>query len=481
MIPERSNHEEYDMSQEKNLPVAVVGGGPVGLAAAAHLIRRGMPVRLFEAGATVGDNVRDWGHVRTFSPWRYNIDAASRTLLERSQWHEPRLDHMPSGGEIYEEYLRPLAATPEISAIVETGAKVLSITRHGIDKVSSRGRAERPFSLSIMATDGSVRHVLARAVIDASGTWHNQNPLGGSGLPAEGEADSADSIDYGIPDVLGRRRAEFAGRHILVVGAGHSAANALLDLAVLAREAPATQVAWAVRGKLDRVFGSSEDQLPARGELGADVKALVNDGRVRLIQGFSTAAVRSEGGALYLRDERSDEIGPFDRVIVATGQRPDLELTRELRLELDPWLESVRALGPLIDPNEHSCGSVPPHGYRELSHPEPGFYTVGIKSYGRAPTFLLLTGYEQVRSVVAAIAGDWQVADEVHLVLPETGVCTVAGAADEGCCGGPAPVGSDACCIADVEAKASGQSDCGCAAALPGSTRTERQAACCAA
>ena len=131
---------------------------------------------------------------------------------------------------------------------------------------------------------------------------------------------------------------------------------------------------------------------------------------------------RSSSKARRRRGRR--RIGPVDRIIAATGQRPDLSLTRELRLDLDPWLESTKALGPLIDPNEHSCGSVPPHGHRELAHPEPGFYTVGIKSYGRAPTFLLLTGYEQVRSVAAAIAGDMAAADDLRLVLPETGVCT---------------------------------------------------------
>jgi hypothetical protein len=143
-----------------------------------------------------------------------------------------------------------------------------------------------------------------------------------------------------------------------------------------------------------------------------------------------------------------------------------LSLTRELRLDLDPWLESAKALGPLIDPNLHSCGSVPPHGHRELAHPEPGFYTVGIKSYGRAPTFLLLTGYEQARSVVAAIAGDLAAADDVQLVLPETGVCSTVVAPSAGsassCCGGPAPAEVEACCAADAVAKAEGKAGCGC-------------------
>ena len=200
-----------------------------------------------------------------------------------------------------------------------------------------------------------------------------------------------------------------------------------------------------------------------------------------------------------------------DEIIAATGFRPDLSVTYELRLALDPVVESPTALAPLIDPNVHSCGTVPPHGYRELSHPEPGFYTVGMKSYGRAPTFLLLTGYEQVRSVVAALAGDHEAAARVELVLPETGVCSdpadaladaLAAAAIESagaccgstppvinvldvttapppqgaasaCCGGPAPAAGGACCVLDAEAKAAGASGCGCGAdvaapALPG-------------
>ena len=149
--------------------------------------------------------------------------------------------------------------------------------------------------------------------------------------------------------------------------------------------------------------------------------------------------------------------------------RPDLTVTRELRLDLDPWLESLRALGPLIDPNLHSCGSVPPHGHRELTHPEPGFYTVGIKSYGRAPTFLLLTGYEQVRSVTAAIAGDMAAADAVQFELPETGVCTInntgGGGDAQACCGGPAPENVNACCATDAVAKQNGKAGCGCGTA----------------
>ena len=144
-------------------------------------------------------------------------------------------------------------------------------------------------------------------------------------------------------------------------------------------------------------------------------------------------------------------------------------MLREVRLGLDPWLECATALGPLIDPNEHSCGTVRPHGARELAHPEKDFYIVGMKSYGRAPTFLLATGYEQARSVVAMLAGDVAAAERVELVLPETGVCSTDRVCRRrgGCCGGPAPEEANACCVDDAVAKAEGKSGCGCGTPEP--------------
>lgn len=453
----------------ESLPVAIIGGGPIGLAAAAHLVGRGVPVKLYEAGPAVGANIRDWGHVRVFTPWRYCVDTASVALLERQGWTLPPADVFPTGGEIVRDYLEPLAATPELDAVIETDARVMAISRLGIDKVVSHGREERPFVLAVKTATGT-RRDLASAVIDASGTWATPNPLGASGLPADGEARFTDRIAYGIPDVPGRHRGTHAGRTTLVVGAGHSAANVLLDLVRLAEEEPSTKAIWATRStNLIRIYGGGDaDQLPARGELGADTRDLVESGRVPLVAGFAILAIREEDGRLLVDGETAEgprTIGPVDRIVAATGQRPDLSLTRELRLDLDPWLESTKALGPLIDPNEHYCGSVPPHGHRELAHLEPGFYTVGIKSYGRAPTFLLLTGYEQVRSVAAALAGDMAAADHVQLVLPETGVCVTSFEVDEngaaGCCGGPAPSAVDACCVADAVAKDQGKKGCG--------------------
>ena len=323
------------------------------------------------------------------------------------------------------------------------------------------------------------------------------------------------TVFYGIPDVLGVHRARYAGKKTLVVGAGHSAANALLALAELAKQVPGTQLVWSVRTPvLTRVFGGGDaDALPARGALGSSLRRLRDTGALEFNAGLRITEIIQEGGKLVVAgvDGKGDHlrIDGVDEIICATGQRPDLSLTSELRVKLDPWLESNEALGPLIDPNEHSCGTVRPHGHRELSHPEPGLYTVGVKSYGRAPTFLMATGFEQVRSVVAAIAGDLEAANRVELDLPETGVCGVGETASDidcgagcgasaqpqdqltttsaakssgcgtscgipakapepvdvvasGCCGGPAKADASACCVLDEHMKAQGAMGCGC-------------------
>jgi thioredoxin reductase len=450
------------------MPVAVIGAGPIGLAAAAHLVERGIPVTVFEAGQTVGTNVRDWAHVRIFTTWEQSVDTASRRLLEAVGWSLPDPTALPTGEELYRQYMKPLSRLPALGSRIRTDARVVRITRQGADKLTTEGRDTRPFELRIASRDGKRRTERARAVIDASGTWQNQNPLGASGLDADGEGRFADRIAYGMPDVLDARRNRYADKRIAVVGGGYSAINVLLDLALLARNAVETNITWIVRGKnMNRIYGGGEaDQLPARGKLGSLLKPLVEQGQIRLVRGFHTDTIAEGADGLTLQgtvDGNPASVTGIDEIIACTGQRPDLDMTRELRLELDPWLEGVKALGPLIDPNLHSCGSVPPHGHREVSHPEPGFYTIGVKSYGRAPTFLLLTGYEQARSVAAAIAGDLEAADNVHLVLPETGICETDFIEDGGgCCGGPAPAQADACCLADNAAKLAGKQGCGC-------------------
>lgn len=429
-------------------PVVVIGAGPVGLAAAAHLAERGVDFTVLEAGPGVAAAIDEWRHVKLFSPWRYGIDAAARRLLERAGgWTEPDLGALPTGGDLVDDYLEPLTKTPELSGRVRYNAHVVAVTRVGFDRIRTAGRENAPFLVRL--ADGSEVH--ASAVIDAAGTWRRPNVLGGAGIPALGETDpaAADRIASALPDVLGRDRDRFAGRRTAVVGAGHSAATTLLELGELAEQVPGTEVLWVVRGTDQaRTYGGGEaDELPARGALGMRLRKLVQSGRVELISGFRTEQVTpTADGRVELVSGQQRVV--VDTVVNSTGFRPDHDMVGELRLDLDPILGSTRALAPLIDPNKHSCGTVPPHGVDELAHPEPGYYAVGAKSYGRAPTFLLATGYEQARSVVAALAGDWDAAREVQLDLPQTGVCSSNLAYSDGdnlvdesaggCCG-PAP------------------------------------------
>ncbi|GGL50041.1 FAD-dependent oxidoreductase [Planomonospora parontospora] len=408
-----------------HLPVVVIGAGPVGLAAAAHLAERGLAFLVLEAGSRVGASISQWGHVRTFSPWKYDIDPAARRLLNAHGWDAPDPDWLPTGAELVERYLDPLAAHPVIAPYLRLNAQVTGISRAGFDRVRSLGREHAPFLIRL-ETGGEIA---ARAVVDASGTWRTPNVLGASGLPARGEHAAGGFVDHALPDVLGADRDAYAGKHTLVVGAGHSAATTLLALAQLAEEVPGTRITWAIRaGSAARTYGGgAADALPARGALGTRLRALVESGRITLLTAFFTHEVSVDGESVTVisRDPSGVEQKVVaDRIVAATGYRPDHAIASELRLDLDAILGSTRALAPLIDPNHHSCGTVPAHGAAELAHPEAGYYAVGVKSYGRAPTFLMATGYEQVRSVVAALAGDWAAARQVQLDLPETGVCS---------------------------------------------------------
>jgi thioredoxin reductase len=422
----------------QQLPVVVIGAGPVGLAAAAHLLEHGLEPLVLERGDDVAANVADWAHVRIFSPWSFNLDHAAVRLLEPLGWEAPDPEHHPTGGELVERYLRPLAATPALRARLRFGARVVQVTRAGFDKMKTDGREDSPFQV-LVETGALEERIAAAGVVDASGSYATPNPLGAGGVAALGERALAEHIEYRIPDVLGAQRFRYAGRRVLVVGSGHSAFNAIRDLAELGQDAPDTRVVWAVRRpRLADVFGGGEnDPLAERGRLAALIGELVERGALEVVTGFAIDRMAVvEGGVVAAAGKR--EIGSFDEVVAVTGYRPDLDIVRELRLGLDSTVESPTELAPLIDPNIHSCGSVPPHGARELAHPEPGFYIVGMKSYGRAPTFLLRTGYGQVRSVAAALADDTEAAERGGLQLPETGVCKLDSHPAGAACGAPA-------------------------------------------
>jgi hypothetical protein len=447
-----------------SLPVVVIGAGPVGLAAAAQLLARGLEPLVLEAAPDIGHAVRAWGHVRMFSPWAFNTDAAARALLEAEGWSAPDPSHYPTGAELLRDYLAPLAATPALRGRIRTGATVVGVARRDVGRLDDApGRDAAPFMLHIETCCG-VQAIEARAVIDCSGTWNAPNPAGSHGMPAPGEARHAARIAHGIPDVMGAGRATYAGATTLVVGAGHSAMNAVLELAELARQAPGTRILWAFRRPLGAVNfgGGARDGLAQRGALGARAQALVETGAVTALAPFLIDRIAEAEGRLAITGRQGDRATTVqaDRMIVATGFRPDFSFLREVRLGLDPAVEATPALAPLIDPNLHSCGTVRPHGEAELRHPEAGFYIAGMKSYGRAPTFLMATGHEQVRSIAAFLGGDVEAARRVELVLPETGVC----ATDR------APAGAGAACCGPAEAArpvtvAAGVGCCGAAPA----------------
>jgi thioredoxin reductase len=368
-------------------------------------------------------------------------------------------------------YLEPLGRSLE--PWLQLGRRVVAVSREGIDKVWDAGRETAPFVIETEGVSGKEWH-RADAVIDATGTWFQPNP-GGAGRPVSGETEHP-HITYGMPDVGEKDSARFAGKRVAVLGGGHSAIGTLIALSDL----PSSQVIWLCRAQtITRALGGgSADQLAARGALGTDLAQLIDTGCIQMESSFHLASVEGTNPLKAVAtDGRQIEV---DELVIATGFRPDLSILRELRVALDPALECPPVLAPLIDPNQHSCGTVRPHGALELAHPEPDFYIAGMKSYGRAPTFLLATGYEQVRSIVAALAGDHVAAARVELDLPETGVCNGPGpqslpAVAASCCGGPAKTRVDACCAQDEAAKENGASDCGCG------TKVEptKVAACC--
>lgn len=435
-------------------PVAIVGAGPVGLAAAAHAAERGMDFVVLEAGGHAGAAVGEWAHVRLFSAWRELVDPAARRLLEAAgTWSAPGDDIYPTGGEWRSAYLQPLAdlldAHPHGS--ISYDARVVGVGRSGRDLMVDSGREGDPFVVHVERGVGSER-VLASAVVDASGTWTRPNPLGADGYPALGERDHAERIAYGIPDFSDPAvAARYAGRHVALAGKGASAQGVLVGLARLAASHPGTRVTWLLRRPSvgDAFGGGDNDQLEQRGQLGLEARAATAGGLVTTVTQFRAESITGQDdGRLTITSTDGQQVDGVDEVVVVTGFRPDLGFLTEVRLDLDPALGSPRVLAAQIHPDHHSCGDVAPHGHRELAQPEPGLFLVGMKSYGRAPSFLAVTGFEQVRSVIAALDGDLEAADRVDLVLPETGVCNGAGAFDEpgavtttdggGCCPAPA-------------------------------------------
>lgn len=396
--------------------VAIIGAGPIGLDAALTAVGAGMDVSVLEAGPSVATNVLDWGHVRLFTPWEMVVSPRMAAALRSAGRPLPE-GEAPTGADLVEQVLRPLAATPSLQGRIRTGARVVSVGRAGLLKHEEIGTGARALAdFRILVAGHRRREWVEEAdlVLDCSGTWGNPNPLGAGGIPAPGEM-SCTTVSHRIPDVDGD--AAFRGERILVVGAGHSAMTAVRDLCRLAGENPDTHIYWAVRDPEPRLVGEANDPLPLRRTLIEGVADLVRNtaAPLELIPGVEVTSLHQSGTGtqVTLRHCRGGErVVVVDRIVGLTGSVGDREIYRQLQVhECYATQGPMKLSAALLAADAGSdCLDQVSHGAAALANPEPDFYILGSKSYGRTNTFLLRVGYDQVTDVFAARAGGDDVA-----------------------------------------------------------------------
>ncbi|HET9327739.1 MAG TPA: NAD(P)-binding domain-containing protein [Candidatus Eisenbacteria bacterium] len=395
--------------------LAIIGAGPVGLEAAAAALDRGFDVHIFERGE-VGAHLIAWGHVRMFTPWRMNVGSNSARMLESTGWKRPDGEACPTGAELARNYLEPLAKHPELASRIHAHTQVVHISRRGLLKADSSGpaRREHPFRMLVRDVGGRESYLHAYAVIDASGVYGQPNWAGDGGIPARRELYLAPQMSYRIDDVLDLQRPRYAGKRTLLIGAGASAATTACDLARLAAEAPGTSVAWVTRRAAEALYPQeADDPLAARRELRARARALAEGGDPNvthigeaMVEEFEfNSATHRYRVILRVGDQARRE--EADQVIVNTGFGPDDSLYRELHVhECYTSRAPFRLAAALSEAGAGDCLTTPAFGADLLANPEPDFYILGHKSYGRNPHFLLQTGYQQCASVIEKLASD---------------------------------------------------------------------------
>jgi thioredoxin reductase len=402
-LPETSRHS-----------LAIIGAGPIGLEAAALASELGFDVHVFERGE-VGAHALAWGHVRMFTPWRMNVGAASARLLGRHGWSAPDPAAHPAGVELAERVLAPLAASPELKPRVHTHAQVVHVSRHGVrkhDRARGEARGTHPFRLLVRDAGGRESFLHAQALIDASGTYGQPLWAGTGGIPARGETYLAPQMSYHPDDVLGIRRERYTGKATLVIGGGSSAVTTVVALEQLAREATGTRVAWVTRREAPGFAGEvANDTLPARAALYAEGRRLQSGGspHVKWWGGGECEGLEYNSATHRYRvqfaAQNAARAEDADQVIVNCGFGPDTSLHRELHVH-----ESFETLAPmgvaeaLRAAGTSDCAKVPAFDAATLATPEPGFFILGGKSYGRSSAFLLETGYRQVAGVLTTLA-----------------------------------------------------------------------------
>ena len=393
--------------------LAIVGAGPIGLEAALAALDRGLDAHVFERGE-VGAHPRAWGHVRMFTPWRMNVGPTSRAHLEKAGWKNPDPEVCPTGEELADGYLEPLARLSELEGRIHAHAQVVHLARRGLLKGDSIGRRDHPFRLLVRDAGGRESYLHAFSAIDASGVYGQPNWAGDGGIPARQELYLAPQMSYHVDDVVGLRRSRHAGKRTLVVGGGASSATSVASLAKLAAEVSGTQVIWVTRGGREALLPENAgDPLSERRALYARARALASGadpavehiGEVR-IEGFDFNSATHRYRVTLMRDEET-RVVEVDQVLVNTGFGPDNSLYRELQVH-----ECYASRGPmklaaaLLGASAGDCLTTPAFGADVLTNPEPDFFILGHKSYGRNPNFLLETGYKQVAEVVARLTGE---------------------------------------------------------------------------
>lgn len=377
------------MSRTELPRIAVLGAGPIGLEAALQAAHAGFPVTVYERG-DVSESIWQWGHVRLFTPFGMNSTPLGLDVIrkEHPQHQLPGPHDLITGNEYRDAYLIPLTVTAKLADAVLTKTQVVSIGRGGIlktDSLTDPKRATTPFRLLLRDNNGAERFAEADIVLDCTGTYGRHAWLGDGGIPAVGEIVAEKQIVYGVDDVLGRRKAHYAGKSIIVIGCGFSAATTVAALAKLAEENSATWTIWLARGpRSTPMTRNPNDPLRERDRLAAKVNNLATrgDGNVEYHSQMLIDEVTSHGPdkgfRVAGRCNGKAVTWEVDRVIGNVGYLSDATLTRELHV------------------NTFAEGAI--------RQPEPGYLVLGMKSFGRDSSFLLKRGFEQVGEVIGIIS-----------------------------------------------------------------------------
>jgi len=398
--------------------LAIIGAGPIGLEAALLGVQLGFEVRIFERGR-IGEHVQRWGHVRLFSPFGMNTTAGGRAAIKAElPGHTfPSDDECITGRQHVAAYLEPLSRLKVLKDCVRTENQVLYVGRQRLLKDDLAGdpkRANAPFRL-LVREKGKERFEEADVVLDCSGTYGQHRWLGDGGIPAAGELAAENAICYGLEDILGERRNYFAGKTTLVIGSGFSAATSVVNLAELASSAQETWVVWLARtASTQPIKRTPNDPLRERDRLAvrANTLATRTDGNVEFHAQAVIGSVESLGQdkgfkvTALLGKSSQPRTWEVDRIIANVGYSPDGSLYRELQVH-----ESYTTLGPmrlataLAEQPGADCLQHGSRGADALRTPEPNFFILGSKSYGRNPHFLLRVGFEQVREAFGLLTG----------------------------------------------------------------------------